>query len=70
MTTSDVELTPTRVEGRSGRFEVLLPFLLAGYLLFDRTFAHLHVPGTQLFIGEIVLLFGIAGAIRITMWEG
>ncbi|MCI0426296.1 MAG: O-antigen ligase family protein, partial [Actinobacteria bacterium] len=70
MTTSDVELAPFRVEGRPRRFEVLLPLLLAGYLLFDRTFAHLHVPGTQLFIGEIVLLFGIAGAIRITMWEG
>lgn len=36
-----------------------LAVLLAGYLLFDRAFAWLHVPGTPLFIGEIVLGFGL-----------
>jgi len=41
-----------------------LALLLAGYLLFDRAFAWLHVPGTPLFVGEIVLAFGLYVAIR------
>ena len=41
-----------------------LALLLAGYLLFDRAFAWLHVPGTPLFIGEIVLAFGLYVTMR------
>jgi O-antigen ligase len=41
-----------------------LAFLLAGYLLLDRAFAWLHVPGTPIFIGEVVLAFGLYVAFR------
>ena len=37
-----------------------LLFVLAGYILFDRPFAWLHLPGTPLFIGEMVIALGIA----------
>jgi hypothetical protein len=70
MTAIGAEVVGATLEGRPTWFETLLPLLLAGYLLFDRTFAYLHVPGTQLFIGEIVLLFGLAGVARIVTWEG
>ncbi len=33
--------------------------VLTGYLLLDRTFAWLHIPGTPIFVGEIVLVFGL-----------
>jgi O-antigen ligase len=33
--------------------------LLAGYLMFDRAFAWIHVPGTPIFVGEIALVFGL-----------
>lgn len=39
--------------------ENALLFILAGYVLFDRPFAWLHVPGTPLFIGEAVIALGI-----------
>ncbi len=34
----------------------VIMFLLAGYLLGDRAFAWIHVPGTPLFVGEIVMV--------------
>ena len=34
--------------------------LLAGYLLFDRAFAHLHIPGTPIYPAELVLAVGLA----------
>ncbi len=37
-----------------------LLFVLAGYIMFDRPFAWIHVPGTPLFVGEMVLALGIA----------
>ena len=40
----------------------LLGIALVGYLLFDRAFAWLHVPGLPLFFGEIML---VAGALVI-----
>jgi hypothetical protein len=46
-------------------FVRLLPIILAGYALFDRTFAWLHVPGIPLFQGEMMVtlaLIVIAGA--------
>jgi hypothetical protein len=41
----------------------LLGPLLAGYLLLDRTFAYIHIPGTPLYVGEIVLGIGIIASI-------
>ncbi len=34
-------------------------FLLGGYLLFDRAFAWIHIPGTPVFLGELGLGFGL-----------
>lgn len=45
-------------------FEKALPFLLMGFVFFDRGFAWLHVPGTPLFITEIVLATGLVAAVR------
>lgn len=49
---------------RSGRralsaLAILLPPLLAGYALFDRGFAYIHIPGTPIYAGEFVMLAGI-----------
>jgi hypothetical protein len=46
----------------------VLPFVLAGYALFDRAYAWLHLPGVPLFQGELVIalaLFVIAGATHL-----
>lgn len=32
---------------------------LGGYLFFDRGFAWFHIPGTPLFVGEIIIAFGM-----------
>ncbi len=48
-----------REKSRKGNIELAMYLtlaLLAGYLFFDRAFAWLHVPGTPLFIGEIVMV--------------
>ncbi len=39
--------------------ENTLLFTLVGYIMFDRAFAWLHIPGTPLFIGEAVIGMGI-----------
>jgi hypothetical protein len=36
---------------------------VAGYLLFDRAFAYLHVPGTPLYLGECLLAVGLLGVL-------
>ncbi|GAA4556712.1 O-antigen ligase family protein [Pseudonocardia xishanensis] len=41
-------------------------WLLAGYLFLDKAFAYLHVPGTPLYIGEMVLALGIGGLVAST----
>ncbi|MEV0285455.1 MULTISPECIES: O-antigen ligase family protein [unclassified Kribbella] len=46
----------------------LLGVLLAGYLLFDRAFAYLHLPGSPLFVGEMVLGVGAAAAAVSTQY--
>lgn len=38
--------------------EKALLFVLAGYILFDRPFAWIHLPGTPLFVGEAVIALG------------
>jgi hypothetical protein len=40
--------------------------LLAGYLLFDKAFAYIHLPGTPLYVGEGVLLVGALGTLAAT----
>jgi O-antigen ligase len=56
----------------SGRLFVLygrlLGPLLAGYLLFDRAFAYLHLPGSPLFVGEMMLGLGAVGAMAATRY--
>jgi O-antigen ligase len=42
--------------------------LLAGYLLFDKAFAYIHLPGTPLYVGEIVLLVGALGTVTATWY--
>ena len=37
----------------------VMAVILAGYLLFDRAFAWIHIPGTPVFIGEVALAFGL-----------
>jgi hypothetical protein len=61
-----------QVQGASGRLSVfygrLIGPLLGGYLLFDRAFAYLHLPGIPLFIGEMVLGVGALAAIVETRY--
>jgi hypothetical protein len=40
-------------------FTPALGLLLGGYLFFSKSFAYLHVPGTPVFVGEIILGIGI-----------
>ncbi|MDH3606410.1 MAG: O-antigen ligase family protein [Acidimicrobiia bacterium] len=42
----------------------VMGLLLLGYLLFDRTFAWFHIPGTPLFVGELALIFGLFTILR------
>jgi O-antigen ligase len=44
----------------------LLGPLLLGYLLFDKAFAYLHLPGTPLYVGEMVLVVGGLGVLAAT----
>jgi hypothetical protein len=41
----------------------LLVILLVGFLFFDRAFAHLHIPGTPIYLAEFVLTLGIVLAV-------
>jgi hypothetical protein len=45
-------------------FTLLLPWTLAGYMFFDRAFAYLHLPGTPIFVGELVMVVGLYEAAR------
>jgi O-antigen ligase len=45
-------------------FTPALGLLLTGYLFFDKAFAYLHIPGTPVFVGEIVLAIGVVEAVR------
>ncbi|MGH3330441.1 MAG: O-antigen ligase family protein [Nocardioidaceae bacterium] len=56
-----------QARGASGRllviYGLLLGPLLGGYLLFDRAFAYLHLPGTPVYVGEMVLAVGALGVL-------
>lgn len=67
-TSTSVGATPG-LDSREPLFNQLFPLLLAGYMLFGRSFAWLHIPGTPLFVGEIVLAFGLAAAFRAMTWR-
>jgi hypothetical protein len=58
------QLRALRTGRRSLRaLALFLPVVLAGYALFDRGFAYIHVPGTPIFAGEAVMLTGLAALI-------
>ena len=58
---------PGRVPGRLLRvYGVLLGPLLAGYLLFDKAFAYIRLPGTPLYIGEMFLVLGTLAILGAT----
>jgi hypothetical protein len=44
----------------------LLGPLLGGYLLLDRAFAYVHLPGTPAYVGELVLFVGALGVLSAT----
>ena len=44
----------------------LLGPLLAGYMLFDKAFAYIHVPGTPVYVGEMTLVVGGLGVLGAT----
>jgi O-antigen ligase len=69
--TAHVELTmpeaAPRVPGRSlVTYSWWLGVILAGYMLLDRAFAYIHIPGTPLYVGETVLVIGIFGVLAAT----
>ncbi len=47
------------LERHVGWYSGVILVLLGGYLLFDRAFAHLHIPGVRLFLAEPVLALGL-----------
>ena len=54
------ELDYAANEPRSVRvLEALLLGVMLAYVLFDRAFAWVHVPGTPLFVGELVIVIGV-----------
>ena len=61
---------PDRTQGASGRLLVLygrlLGPLLGGYLLLDKAFAYIHLPGTPVYVGEMVLAVGGLGVLAAT----
>jgi O-antigen/teichoic acid export membrane protein len=46
-------------------FTPALGLLLGGYLFFSKSFAYVHIPGTPVFIGEIVLAIGIFEVLQL-----
>jgi len=61
---------PGQARGVSGRLLVvygrLLGPLLGGYMLLDRAFAYIHLPGTPAYVGELVLVVGSCGVLAAT----
>jgi hypothetical protein len=46
-------------------FTPALGLLLGGYLFFSKSFAYLHIPGTPLFVGEVVLGIGVVEVLMV-----
>lgn len=53
----DVFRNPSRIV--TTWFAVASSFVLGGYLLFNRAFAWIHIPGIPVFAGEIVLALAL-----------
>ena len=69
--TADVLVNaPGRTRGASGNLLVLygrlLGPLLGGYLLLDKAFAYIRLPGTPVYVGEMVLAVGALGVLAAT----
>jgi hypothetical protein len=47
-------------------YGLLVGPLLAGYMLFDKAFAYIHLPGTPLYVAEMVLFVGVLGSLAAT----
>ena len=45
---------------------LLMPWVIAGYILFDRAFAYVTVPGAPFYIGEFVVFVAVMGALVAT----
>lgn len=73
-TTIDAPVAESTVEPRRSLFPRWFPWLLAGYVLLDRGFAWLHIPGTPAFVSEIVLAsslgFALRGLVSTRLWSG
>ncbi len=61
-----------QVQEASGRLFLLygrlLAILLGGYLLFDKAFAYIHLPGSPLFVAEMVLGVGALAVLLATRY--
>ena len=61
---------PSRAGGASGGllvlFGQLLGPLLGGYMALDKAFAYIRIPGTPLYVGELVLTVGVLGVLSAT----
>jgi O-antigen ligase len=69
--TAYVELTMPEAAPRAPGHSLVtyswwLGVILAGYMLLDRAFAYIHIPGTPLYVGETVLVIGIFGILAAT----
>ncbi len=52
------------IDGASRWFKRVAAFAVLGYVLFDKSFAWVHVPGVPIFIGEIVLFLAVIVLLR------
>lgn len=57
--TDHIEAPPVDEPKSVRMLEILILVLLCGYVFFDRAFAWIHVPGTPLFLGELVIAVGV-----------
>lgn len=59
------EASPYAISPVFYRYPAGLAVVLAGYLFFSRGFAYWHLPGTPIFISEILLIAGLCALIRV-----
>ena len=52
------------IDGASRWFKRVAAFAVLGYVLFDKAFAWVHVPGVPIFMGEIVLFLAVIVLLR------
>lgn len=49
-------------------YATLIGPLLGWYMMFDKAGAYIHIPGTPLYLGEMLLLVGVGGAVFSTRY--